>query len=76
MPATTKADQSTIDYFLKNYSGFAKRAKELIETNQDHEWVWEYSLFSDPQDYNKLTLIGINYEFGETERISQYEKGY
>jgi|TARA_Y100000034_G_C6800267_1_gene358944 hypothetical protein len=76
MPATTEADKSTIDYFLSNYSGFKKRAEELIERNQDHQWIWEYSLFSDPEDFNKLHLIGINYEFGEMERISQYEKGY
>jgi hypothetical protein len=66
----TIVERHVINWFLTNRYGFKEKAEELIEKNQDHQWVVE-------KDYErtKLTLIGIDYEFGETERLTvQYEQ--
>jgi hypothetical protein len=77
MPATVTADSSTINYFLSNYEGFAKQCDDFQQRHKLYEFKYEYSLFSDPEDYNKLILIGYDKDSEqEIERISVYEKGY
>lgn len=77
MPATVTADSNVITYFFGNYSGFAKQATEFEQRHKLYEYKYEYSLFNDPFEYNKLILIGYDKDtHAEIERISVYEKGY
>jgi hypothetical protein len=80
MPYTVTPSETDTKYFLNRYEGFKKQAEELIEKFSQqgltYQWVLEHSSFSDPEDYNKLILIGFNKEFGEIRRISCFEKGY
>ena len=77
MPATTPADDGVINYFLRNYEGFAQQATEFQTRHKLYEFVYKYSLFSDPEDFNELILIGYDPETEkEIERISVFEKGY
>lgn len=75
MPIKSKADKMTIDYFCSNHPAFKKKAAELIEQSSSHEWVWERSSFSDPQDYNELHLAVV-LSCGGVKKLSQYEAGY
>ena len=77
MPATVTADSNDITYFFSNYEGFKQKATEFEQRHKLYEYKYEYSLFNDPVDYNKLILIGYDKDTEqEIERISCYEEGY
>tara|TARA_Y100000310_G_scaffold47884_1_gene44449 strand:- start:282 stop:497 length:216 start_codon:yes stop_codon:yes gene_type:complete len=59
-----------IQSFFLTHPNFRTKAEELIKRNMDHQWVLEQD-----QENRKLILLGIDYEFGETERLTiQYEQ--